>query len=371
MKKSDFHSFISLLPFILFFITSCNGQSNSNVSKPESDATPKTDPQIDEYVVEIFEDSKGNLWFGTMSKGVARYDGKSLTYFSTKDGLPGNTVASIAEDKAGNLWFGTHSGLSRYDGKTFTNFTVKEGLCHDRVSNILIDKVGNIWVGTWGGVCRYDGLTFSDFPVPIPDVELLPYQTTMDWVTEIMEDQQGNIWFGRDGYGACRYDPATGGFTHFTKKDGLPSNNVQVIRADKQGNVWFGCRVTENDHPDPDKRKGDGGLSRYDGKKMIQYPAIEGLSKNETYAIAEDKAGNIWIGANRVGVYRYDPSAEQAGGEPFKIYKGTDRMDLTARFGVQDILEDRNGTFWFGFSGGLFRLSGSSIINVTQNGPWK
>lgn len=369
MKKVGLHSFISLLPFILLFITSCNGQSNSNVSQPESVATPKTGAQIDEYVVEIFEDSQGNLWFGTISEGVARYDGKSLTYFSTKDGLSGNTVASIAEDKAGNLWFGTHSGLSKYDGKTFTNFTVKEGLCDDRVSNILIDKAGNIWVGTWGGVCRYDGLFFTDFPVPIPDVELLPYQTTMNWVTEVMEDKHGNIWFGRDGYGACRYDGKA--FTHFTKKDGLPSNNVQVIRADKQGNIWFGCRVTENDHPDPDKRKGDGGLSRYDGKTMIQYPGIEGLSKNETYAIAEDKAGNIWIGANGVGVYRYDPSAEQVGGESFKIYKGTDRMDLTSRFGVQDILEDRNGTLWFGFSGGLFRLSGSSIVNVTQNGLWK
>jgi hypothetical protein len=32
--------------------------------------------QIAKYVVEIFEDSKGHLWFGTMAKGVARYDGK-------------------------------------------------------------------------------------------------------------------------------------------------------------------------------------------------------------------------------------------------------------------------------------------------------
>lgn len=213
-----------------------------------------------------------------------------------------------------------------------------------------------------GRVCRYDGLFFTDFPVPIPEVELLPYQTTMNWVTEVIEDKHGNIWFGRDGYGACRYDGKT--FTHFTKKDGLPSNNVQVIRADKQGNIWFGCRVTENDHPDPDKRKGDGGLGRFDGKTVIQYPALEGLSKNHVYSLYADKTGNIWIGATGVGVYRYD-------GESFKIYKGTDRMDLTYRFGVQDILEDKNGTLWFGFSGGLFRLSGSAIVNVTRNGPWK
>ncbi len=230
--------------------------------------------------------AKGNLWFGTIFKGVARYTPsallrpgeKTLTYFSEKDGLPGTTVASIAEDKAGNMWFGTHSGLSKYDpsahfdsaqhkslrpgGKTFTNFTQKDGLCHDRVSNILVDRAGNIWVGTWGGVCRYKDGGFSDFPIPKPDVDLLPYQTTMDWITEIMEDKQGNIWFGRDGYGACKYDGAS--FTHFTKKDGLPSNNVQVIEEDEQGNIWFGTRVAENDHPDPEKRTGEGGLCRYD-----------------------------------------------------------------------------------------------------------
>ncbi len=353
------------LLFAMLFSASCNGQSNANVlesKNPELKVIPKTDPQIGEYVVEIFEDLKGNLWFGTLAEGAACFDGKTLSYFSTKDGLCGNTVASIAEDKAGNLWFGTHSGLSRYDGKTFTNFTSKEGLCHDRVSHILIDRAGNIWVGTWGGVCRYNGHDFSDFPLPIPDVEVPAYQATKNWVTEIIEDRQGNIWFCRSGYGACKYDGKS--FTQFTKEDGLPSNCVQAIHEDRQGNIWFGTRVAERDHPDAGKRTGEGGLSRYDGKIFIQYPGLEGLSKNDVYSIYEDKTGNIWIGATGVGIYRYD-------GKSFKIYKEIDRTDLTYSFGVQSILEDRNGTLWFGFSGGLFRFNGSALINVTQAGPWE
>ena len=336
------------LLFMAAFLTSCSGQSDSNTverNNPELKTPPKTGAQIDEYVVDIFEDKKGNLWFGTIFKGVARYDGKSITYFSTKDGLCGNTVASITEDKDGNMWFGTHSGLSRYDGKSFTNFTSIEGLCNDRVSNVLIDRAGTIWVGTWDGVCRYNGATFSNFPLPVPDIEVPNYQETKNWVTEMMEDKQGNIWICRSGYGVCKYDPATGAFTPFTKKDGLASNCVQAIQEDTQGNIWFGSRVAENDHPDADKRTGDGGLSRYDpsaslpegGKTFIQYPGVEGLSKNDIYAITEDKKGNIWIGANKTGVYRYD-------GESFQIFKGTDRMDLTYGFGVQCILEDRNGT---------------------------
>jgi len=39
-------------------------------------------------------------------------------------------------------------------------------------------------------------------------------------------------------------------------------------------------------------------------------------------------------------------------------------------YGIQSILEDKKGNLWFGLSGGLFRLKGNSIINVSQNGPW-
>ena len=86
---------------------------------------------IAEYIVEAFEDRKGVLWFGTLNHGVARHDpsaaftpgGKALTYFTEKDGLCGNTIASIAEDQEGKLWFAGHMGVCRYDGKTFTNFS--------------------------------------------------------------------------------------------------------------------------------------------------------------------------------------------------------------------------------------------------------
>ncbi len=365
MTKNKVYQQLHALLLLFVLMTSCNGQekpklSESNQQTPKPIPSPLLDTaQISAYIINLFEDSKGNLWFGTISDGVARYDGKTLTYFTTKDGLCDNTVVSMVEDKKGHLWFGTRGGLSKYDGKVFTNFTSKQGLCDDRVSRILIDRNGNLWVGTWGGVCRFNGSTFSDFPLPKPDIDVPSYQATANWVTKIMEDKQGNLWFGRSGYGACKYDGKS--FTQFTKKEGLPSNCVQNILEDKKGNIWFGTRVAEKDHPDANKRTGGGGLSRYDGRTFTPYPEVEGLNKNDIYAIYEDKKGNLWMGATGLGVYRYN-------GQSFKLYKGTDRMDLTWHMGIQSILEDRNGTIWFGFSGGLFRFNGTVITNVAKGG---
>lgn len=340
------------LLFLLAFITACGGQSNSG-NHPASVEPRQPDAQIGEYVVHLFEDKAGNLWFGTMSEGAARYDGKTLTYFTTRDGLCGNTVASIAQDKEGNMWFGTHTGASRYDGYLFTNYTSAEGL-EGAGCNILVDRNGNIWAGTNAGLFRYNGKSFTKFDIPIPAIENPSYKWVAGKVWSLIEDHEGNLWFGRDGYGACKYDGKT--FTHFTKKDGLCSNNVSCIMEDSRGNLWFGTLTS--DFP---KNVHEGGLSRYDGKSFTQFPEIKGLTENDIYTIYEDKSGKIWIGATGVGAYRYD-------GQNFMLFNETDRSDLTVNFGVQSILEARNGTLWFGFSGGLFRFNGNSFVNVTRNG---
>lgn len=374
MKTYSFISKSSLLLLLVAIFCFCNAPEKRTYQKPKKDFLQTTviegDP-IGDYVVNLFEDTKGNLWFGTMGKGVARYDGNMLQYFTANDGLSGNAVVSIIEDDEGNMWFGTHSGLSKYDGKVFTNFTKKDGLCHNRVANLLIDSKGNFWVGTWGGVCLFNGhlntragkgYYFTPFPIPNPEVETPLNEFTENWVTEIIEDKEGDIWFARDGYGACKYDGTT--FIHFTNKEGLASNNVQEIEEDNRGNIWFGARMAEKDNPDPAKRIGPGGLTRYDGKNFIQYPNVEGLSKNDVYTLYRDDEENIWISTIGEGVYKYD-------GNEFINFKINDSGDQSSK-AVQSILKDRNGNMWFGCSGGLFRLNakGKEVVKITTNGPW-
>lgn len=312
------------------------------------------DNQIGEYVVETFEDSKGNLWFGTLSKGVAKYDGKKLKYFTVSDGLPSNRVTTVVEDRYTNLWFGTENGISKYNGENFINFNTKDGLCNNSISNILLDSKGVFWIGTWGGVCKFDGENFTNFNIPIPIINTQINEDTNNWITTIKEDSKGNIWFGRDAYGACKFDGKK--FTHYLKKDGLYTNNVQQITEDKEGNIWFGTRVAEKDNVDLNNRFGKGGVTKFDGSTFINFPEIKGFNEDDVYQIYKDNLDNLWIGTIKNGVYKYDGKTF----ENFKIPKP-----------IMSVLHDKKGTIWVGCAGGLYTINTKGIFNVTTSGPWK
>ena len=98
--------------------TSCNGQEKTNTLKGHNTSQPSPTvirnfkavglapdfgtTLVSQYIRSIFQDSKWNLWFGTIAEGVVRYDtrpqdgqGKTLTYFSNPDGFVTNSVFAI------------------------------------------------------------------------------------------------------------------------------------------------------------------------------------------------------------------------------------------------------------------------------------
>lgn len=247
------------------------------------------------HVGSLFEDSKGNIWFGNTRGGVYRYDPsaslatgvESFTLFSTKDGLPDNTTNCIAEDKNGNIWFGTQNGLSRYDGKTFTNFTTRDGLSDNYINSVIKDKTGNIWLGTNNGISYYNGKSFSKFTgrdnMPFPQV------------ASLFEDKEGNIWIGSSakeagGKGLCRYDGKS--VSYF-----ITPYFVMYMCQDKKGNLW----LAHNEGP----ANVNFALYSYDGKTFTKIIEQNKPDNPVIFGIMEDKAGNIWFGTAK-GVCRYD-----------------------------------------------------------------
>ena len=106
------------------------------------------------YVFAIHAAPDGSIWAGTWGGGVARYDGKSWSNYSTRDGLAGNVVYSIAQDAQGVLWFGTNHGVSRFDGTHWRNLGRDDGLLDSNVFAVAVAPNGEVWAGTKRGVAR-------------------------------------------------------------------------------------------------------------------------------------------------------------------------------------------------------------------------
>ncbi len=140
-----------------------------NTKESEENAQPKilnqitTFPQIhsnlnglvSEFVRAMYQDKKGNYWFGTNGNGIIRYDGKTLEKINIEQSPNWLSIREIIEDKVGNVWFGTSSGLVKYDGEKYTAFSTEVGLQDEEIWGLAVDSNGLIWVGSVGGVSHY------------------------------------------------------------------------------------------------------------------------------------------------------------------------------------------------------------------------
>ena len=145
-RQQLFNQTIFLALTLVF--TACHGQVKTNLSKITTNSPPKmirTQRVVSGNVGCELQDKAGNLWFSTSGEGVYRFDGKSFTNFTTKDGLNDNDVSAIIEDKAGNILFGTKSGICKYDGEKFSKYFKSDSLTKFGITSLLEDREGNIW----------------------------------------------------------------------------------------------------------------------------------------------------------------------------------------------------------------------------------
>jgi ligand-binding sensor domain-containing protein len=340
---------------MLVFSTACSGPAKKELSKePEHPKLIKTigDPKYGNVQCSL-QDQAGNLWFGTTENGLYKYDGKTFSRFLVADGLNSNGVYSLLEDKDGKIWIGTEAGLCLYDGRTFSEIQIPlpKDLPPNRnaryrnahwVYSIMQARSGKIWFVTIDGIYVYDGRSFTLFPV---DEMPNGYLTSNDKVERILEDKEGNIWFGgRTNEGVYRYDGKT--IVNFKLEELFqngptpkPHNWAWPQWQDKQGNIWF---------------SNWGGAYRYDGKSFTDFSRKDGLPGMVT-RIIEDKMGNLWFGGD--GLSRYDG----------KLFTSFTTKDGLANPGVWSVLEDDNGNLWIGTRAtGLYLYNGTSFLAYSE-----
>lgn len=65
--------------------------------------------------------------------------------YTTREGLPSNSIYRTLIDRKGFLWVAGETGVSRYDGRSFRNYYTTEGLPDNEVTELLLDSSGRIW----------------------------------------------------------------------------------------------------------------------------------------------------------------------------------------------------------------------------------
>lgn len=281
----------------------------------------------------IFQDSKGYMWFATQGGGVSRFNGKTFKTFNKADGLISNDVTYITEDKKGNIWIATAEGVSKFNGVAFFNYSEKEGLSPGVVYAIFADSNNNIWFAIQGGgVNKFDGKNFTHFDKT--------NGLTNDNAFSILEDKLGDIWFAL-GNGVAKYDG----------KQMISFNTLEILKGkvffcsyiDSKGAIWFGGTSGN-------------GVVKYVGKKFQQFKLPEELKNDFIGGITEDKKGNIWFATDH-GVLKFEEN---------QFHLLSEKQGLSSN-GVLCVSNDYEGNIWIGTQGGGVNLfNNESFVNYIE-----
>lgn len=394
----------------------------------------------------IVEGRDGNLWVA--AGGLHQYDHETDSFIryrvdSTGTRGPRSTPYFLASDtKAGYLWIAGVRTVDVYDhhANTFQSIDVKPSPL--AIKSISADQRGALWVCTYNyGPVRIQGSdrTVQIFSLKLPKDHPIRKTATesifveedgtvfaasqdylyhFDWNNStisrrpedltrqflgavITKDGEGKYWIGSRSNGArvaARWDgPWTSVVHNSSDPKSLSSNDVNVIYSDRSGNVWIG---TSNGVSLLPRRR----------KQFAQYSGATGNRNGppvgEITAIAEDGAGDLWIGVYGREMTRFNPETGEFSKYPISrrnpsvrlmfrdddgeiVLSSTTRrkynrrsnqlipyegFDLLPSEETSDgyppgaFLKDSQGTKWFGYRGGIIRFHRDGSRDTIVNG---
>lgn len=310
----------------------------------------------DNYVLSAIQDHRGFLWFGTRD-GLNRFDGYTFAVYRHDPGNMGSiadgSAKCIYEDSRKEIWIGTHSsGLDRFDRAT-ERFHHYRHNPHDTttigdgpISSICEDHRGDIWVATKG---RGDGASMLDRATNRfirfghhPDD---PYSLSGDDVVAVCRDSSGRIWVATSDEGLNLYDPSICGFINGRTRPAyhVPGwGNIQSVQTDRSGHLWL---LT------PDR------LFRFDpatGRSWQEpFDIFAGEHPHSLATVLTDQGGTRWIAAYAHGLAAHNPHWK----EDLLLRHSPSMPNSLPSNTVFCICEDRAGNLWFGSEHGISRLS--------------
>lgn len=284
------------------------------------EALPRPDYFTNDYA-RLWEDSLGNLWFGSLSHGAVVYrpDGRRMRV-TMDEGLANDAIQNIFEDSQGNIWLALNGGgIARLRPKRVLTFGRAEGLTQPVVNSVLEDAPGNFLVATHGGgVMRLRGGRFE----PLTGHEASQLWLARAWPTALVRDRAGALWVGSFSQGAVQL---SAGEPRVFDKAELGDDVVYAIHPARDGRVWIGTRS---------------GVAVVQDGVAHRFLPVEGVPTARYHTFCEERNGTIWTGSRDHGLLRFGPDGakiEQIAGRPR---------------GIETVHCDPQGRIWVAFPGG-------------------
>ena len=287
-------------------------------------------------VISMLEDHNGTLWIGTNGGGLLKY---SNGYFSKNGGTlyQNETVNCIYEDKKGTIWAGGKSGIIKI-GNGKVNYHKIPNFDKVQATTIIEDWNGNMWFGTQkNGIIFVKDSTEEVINFGIAD------KLIDERITVLHQDRSHKMWVGTEA-GLFQYQNDST-FKLFEFEGKLPLNTrINTIYEDMQGSIWIGT---------------SDGICRYHKGVVDVLTIIQGLPDNDIRSITADQEGCLWIGTYRAGLMRIKDG---------KFTNFTSHEGLVNE-SVNSVIEDSKKNLWLATDRGVSKYDGNSFNNITDGLP--
>ncbi len=322
--------------------------------------------------------------------------------WTTRDGMPSNSLCDVGFDANGFMWLATELGLTRFDGVSIKKFRLQgksDGpLSHDRMAYVFAEGRRDVFAANANGelfrldeardsfysVAQIWSLNKSQrklakFPVALGDLKnerilvaderfgLVAFSTKTSQMDTLLErrfkhcrqitvDSAGAIWVS-DAFGLFRFGADGQKSVHFSGR------NFGGGVADRDG-IWF-VEIGKAIH-------------RFDQKtgifssKPLDYGTVKFDPKNDFVVETMDEKGLIWAYSSTDGVLLIDP---ERGAAVQNFEQSRDAGDGFSSNIVYSI-KQHEGDIWLCTWNGLLRTSASKQfflhkkINAPENTPF-